>query len=195
MMCKSIFIEPLEVRLLMSAYILESAFASDSLAPQTLEVPLTTQSTSTQTATTLSVSGQYVDGATLTFTATVSNTDPTAPAPTGDVAFLATRYPTQGSFSNVSFGKFIDPATGGYMAVVLGTVPLSDTGVASLSTNAFHVGTVAIVAVFLGQEPAVLPENYGDGGPLLTPGPYLQEHLGWNAGFGNTNHYVLTDGT
>ena len=80
------------------------------------------------------------------------------------------------------------------LAVVLGTVPLSDTGVASLSTNAFHVGTVAIVAVFLGQEPAVLPENYGDGGPLLTPGPYLQEHLGWNAGFGNTNHYVLTDG-
>src|SRR5437867_4296611 len=86
-------VETLEPRSLLSVAILD--LQSFSEAPAALEVPLINQATSTQTRTTLAVSGDFADGATLTFTATVSNTDPTASVPTGEVAFLAIRYPTQ----------------------------------------------------------------------------------------------------
>src|SRR5215204_849404 len=84
-------LETLEARSLLSAQILDLPQFIDS--PAALELPLISESSSTQTVTTLSVSGDFVERSTLTLTATVTNADPAGPVPTGSVAFVSIRYP------------------------------------------------------------------------------------------------------
>lgn len=122
--------------------------------------PSKAASSSPATSSTLVTHAEVNDVEQKVFTATVTTTDPEAPAPTGSVSFFTTGdKDLRGVYPVVTVPDGSGGTTTGFL---LGIAALDDAGVATLTLDQVPLGLHSVVAVYLGADAPITPQSTGD---------------------------------